>query len=316
MPITLLIHGPISDYSRRVFKDAHRALQRGLVSECVIATYRKDAAAVAHALGRKASSFKVVLGEDVPNPGFANINRQINLVRLGLQQASSSADICIKLRTDQRVSLKSVVRWINAHIAELRTGKLGTTNCYTRKDRLYHPSDMFVIGTRSTLLNYYPATLFQSTELDDRLAITADSRLRGSLQHIHQWPESRLFRSLLANRNWVFKETIEDSLTALRAHCLVIDSRLIGLKWEKFYGGRLNLVPYAFSMAPFEGAIEEKARCYSIYEIHGQDALRSRITAWMTRLLWNDFYLAGRHYGSYWKGFRKVVKGHYRARQT
>lgn len=314
MPITLLIHGPISAYSRRVFEDAHSALQRGLISECLISTYRKDRSALERALGDKLYAFKVVLGDDVPNPGFANINRQINLVRLGLTQAQHPEHIFIKLRTDQRVNLAAVARWVTSHELSLTEGKLGTTNCYTRKDRLYHPSDMFVIGTLDTLMAYYPCTPFTQTELDDRLAIIAESRLRGKLLQIHQWPESRLFRSLLTSRGWLFRETVEDSLLALRAHCLMIDSRSIELRWEKFYGGRVNLVPYEFSMSPFAETVKERARCYSVHDIHGRDAMQSRISKWMTRILWNDFYLAGKHYGNYWKGFRKVLKGQYSAK--
>lgn len=314
MPTTLLIHGPISGYSRKVFKDAHRALELGLVSECLISTYGKDVENLKLALGEKASSFKVVLGNDVPNPGFANVNRQINLVRSGLLQANQTENIVIKLRTDQRVNIKKVVRWINANTKELQAGKLGTTNCYTRKDRLYHPSDMFLVAGYETLLAYYPAQLFTATELDDRLSIASESRITGSLEYVQQWPESRLFRSLLGSKGWKFLESQEDSLAALRTHCLMIDSREIRLKWEKFYNGRLTLVPYAFSMAPFDGTVKERARCYSVHELHGNNALRSRITKLMTRLLWNDFYLASRHYNSYWKGFRKVIKGQYSAK--
>jgi hypothetical protein len=314
MPITLLIHGPISDYSRLVLADGRKAVENGLVDDCVIVTYKKEEAKLRTTARDALEWARVALVDDVRNPGFANINRQINMVRSGMQSVDANDRIIVKLRSDQRVSLAKVRNIIAMHQHALQAGALLTTNCYTRKDRLYHPSDMFLIALKATLLDYYPAQFFAQTELDDHMAIRETSRASKSLLTIEQWPESRLYRHLLASRAWVFRNTIEDSVAALRAHCVMLDSRSIRLKWEKFYGGHVTLVPYDFQMAPFEGVVKEQAQCFTVEELHGRDAGQSRVTRLMTRLLWNDFYLAGRHYGSYWKGFRKVVKGQYTAR--
>lgn len=313
MHTTLLIHGPISAYSRLVLADARQAVHSGLVSDCVIVTYRKEEAKLLAAAQGPLDWAKVTLADDVTNPGFANINRQINMVRSGLRCIGDDDRIVVKLRSDQRVSLAKVRDAITQHHRALQEGMLVTTNCYTRKDRLYHPSDMFLIASSSTLLDYYPSQFFPETELDDHMAIREASRANQSLSSIEQWPESRLYRNLLAGRGWVFKNTPNDSVAALRAHCVMLDSRAIHLKWEKFYGGRITLVPYDFLMAPFEGVVKEQAACFTVEELHQRNTRQSRVTRLLTRLLWNDFYLAGRHYGSYWKGFRKVVKGQYTA---
>jgi hypothetical protein len=317
MIVDLLIHGPFVDFSELVLKDAICALRRYGINKCVVSTYPDDAVkanSVISQFGDVSGKFVVVAVSDVDNPGFANINRQINLVRAGLSAVTDGA-VVIKLRADQRISFKRLFSLIEVFGEGISSGKLMTTNCYTRVDRSYHPSDMFLVGLKNTLLDYYPSTFFKESELETKLAIRADSIGMPSLFHVQQWPESRLFRNLLKMRGWSFQENVDDSRLAIATHCIVLNARDIKLRWDKFYAGKLSLVPYKFHMAPFENIILEEALCYGIHELHGYGKVSDGVTRLLTRLLWNDFYLAGRHYGSFAVGIRRVLKGKYKVKK-
>lgn len=309
--ITLLIHGPRSTFTTQVITQACRALKSGQIAHAIFAGYEADLPAISAQIrafdGALLGRFNLISAPDVSNPGIANLNRQINLVNAGLA-AIGSTDLVIKLRSDQCCSFRDCLVQIARFSQDLQAGKLLTTNCYTRSDRLYHPSDMFLIATPDTLRTYYPQQLFPQTQLDDLLAIGQDVADGASLAQMQQWPEARLFRHLLTRRGWTPLETPADSSNALHTHCIILDARQIGLRWEKFYLGRIPLVPYRFHVAPFPKLPEEDCRCVRAADFGACPNGLSNRTEWLTRLLWHRNLDALRTHGD-WKATIRTILG-------
>lgn len=307
--IALLVHGPRTAFTPKVIAQACAALRKGQVQRAVFAGYENDLPAISaqiEALDPSLLALFTLTGvHDVANPGIANLNRQLNLVNAGLS-AIGSADLIIKLRSDQCASFRQCLIQIERFAPEWRAGKLLTTNCYTRSDRLYHPSDMFLMGTPDTLRAYYPRSPFPQTQLDDLLAIGQDAADGASLGSMPQWPEARLFRHLLAERGWTIRETLEDSHDALQTHCVILDARQIGLRWEKFYRGRIPLVPYRFRVAPFPNLPEEDCQCVRATDFGTCTPGISDRTEWLTKLLWHPHLDAWRMHGD-WKAAIKAA---------
>ena len=133
----LLIHGPFSEYAVRSL-----GKHETLFDSIFISAYKEDEKEWLPF----SKSGKLVLSDDVSNPGAWNVNRQLNLVSAGLSAIDIDA-IVLKLRSDQRVHFGKVIRLLNKNYETFAsTPKYLTTNCFTRVDRLYHPSDMFIAG--------------------------------------------------------------------------------------------------------------------------------------------------------------------------
>ncbi len=304
----LLIHGPLSSYSSKVVALGVKALNTHLVDSVTISTYSTDVdkahQLVASANGSPAS-IQVKGAKDVKNPGFANINRQINLVREGLPDTEA---LVIKLRTDQTVNFLRLDRILGDKTQKLMEGAILTTNCFTRLDRGYHPSDMFMVGLASSLRLYFPEGGFRETELDDVLAIRASVENQQDSFTLDQWPEARLFRRFIATKGWQVTGTRNDSFDALRRWCVIIDARQVGMRWEKFLGGNLPLVPYRFTMEPFAGGPMEEARCYRASAFGTCSERYSDMTEMLTGLMWNRITLAYRRHGNLPNTFKAIAR--------
>lgn len=214
------------------------------------------------------NSVTVIGSDDVFNPGFYNVNRQINLVNSALDFISDDDAFLLKVRMDQTINFKWAIKIFTNRYDQL-SNKLISTNCYTRNDRLYHPSDMFLAGTKKTLRKYYPTFYFPDTHMDNVLKIK-EMVLSGENVYFHKfWPESRLFMNYLMQSGEDLKENKECSEEQLKKHVYLFNSWDIGLKWKKFCGGKIYVLPYFFTLRPFDGGPLEKAENYLASELVG-----------------------------------------------
>ena len=212
---------------------------------------------------------------DLFNPGFYNINRQAYTVSQALQHVNDD-DIIIKLRNDQCIDFRKLFHKLTPlHFFESPIQKIVTTNCFTRRDRLYHPSDMFLCSSGKLLKQYYSLPIQEETHTDIVLKITEMERkgLSQRLSMIHA-PESQLFVHFLKCQGWDFAYTDEDSLKAIQKYCVVLNSWDIDFCWEKkrtpgIKAGGIILPQNNFALPPFPGAPVETIACYDAQDIHG-----------------------------------------------
>ena len=299
----VLLHGPITEYSAKVVDDVKAAIKAKLINGVVVSTYRDK-----HDVLKAISNFDnvvVVENEDVENPGFFNLNRQLNLVNAGLNLIESD-ELVIKLRLDQRInfpwSLLQIRKWAS------KTGYRGilTTNTFTRTDRLFHPSDMLLVGLQSELRAYYSIAPNMATHVDTELALATDIENREitEAQLVEAWPESALFYGYLLAKGERPPFTLAASLDALSRHVTVMPAFKFHLRWEKFYGGRLPLIPYKFQMRPFPGGPIEDCEC-----TYGPgNSFVIKVVAFSRFVVWHPYLdlIRNPHPGSY-RLFAKLV---------
>ncbi|PHM66413.1 WavE lipopolysaccharide synthesis family protein [Xenorhabdus sp. KJ12.1] len=284
----IIIHGPLErNFLLHNLSNIKKTLPN---SKLIISAYDKDIAEIEslcdenyHNNGIK-NRIKIISNTDIFNPGFFNINRQINLINTALREIPNESDFIIKVRMDQTINYKKFIDIYNNKKKFLHD-KLITTNCYTRKDRMYHPSDMFLAGTRKTLMNYYPKRYFTETHMDCLLRIRELVR-NGKTDTLHLfWPESRLFLNYLNNIGEITLNTKEDSEDKLKKHIYIINSWDIGLRWKKFINGKIYVLPYFFVMEPFPGGPLENAKNYLASELIGhRKIIKENIMDYISRI--------------------------------
>lgn len=271
----VIIHGPLdADFLEKNLRGLASVLPN---TQVILSIWQHDAEAVHNLLAgskpKGGANIQVVTSEDVLNPGFFNINRQITLVRAGLACIDDEDELVIKLRMDQTVDFRRLIH-ILEQAANVHKQRLMTTNCYTRKDRLYHPSDMLLVGSKQMLCHYYPQALYPDTHLDCILAIRARVAEGQHLGFERYWPESRLFMNYLINLGEVLQHTQDDSERMLKKHVYLINSWDVGLKWKKFLRGRCCVLPYFFTRRPFDGGVLEQAENYLAQDLYGYQEAR------------------------------------------
>lgn len=157
MKYALLIHGPFSTEWLSQIKLQIENFKKGF-NQIIIVSYQSDYEKYLALLeSLNLSNIEITTVKDTINPGFFNINRQILCVNKGLKLIDN--DSCVfKLRNDQSVDFNKVVKYENDE-------KIITTNCYSRRDRLYHPSDMFLFGRLQLLKDMYSLPTVTDTHL-------------------------------------------------------------------------------------------------------------------------------------------------------
>ncbi len=277
--ISLLIHGP---YEGNAYNEIFESIDKidKDIREIVVSTYIADYENTEKALSafKHQHALKVMYSKDLINPGYFNLNRQIVTVNTGLSNISDDA-IVIKLRNDQWCDMLKLIDIIKNIYVSKEFKKIISTNCYTRQDRLYHPSDMFLCGWKEALSEYYSIPLQEKTHLDCQLEMI--DTLRTTTEEFKTFlisPESELFRGYLKLKDWKFLETEEDSYNALKKYIYLINTWDINLRWIKarnaFLPGKTIILPYTFSLAPFLDAPLEHARCYARHNFQGHVTLR------------------------------------------
>lgn len=240
MKITILLHGPwnncITKKIIEYLKEIYQSLSN-IELEMVIVSYvgdMEELEACLKEIGEIEYPIRVVQVKDLFNPGFYNINRQIYTVHIGLKNVASDRFV-VKLRNDQIVNFKKLFYLLRRlkFFRELEQ-KFLTTNCYTRKDRLYHPSDMFLCGWRNDLLQYYSAPLMAETSAEWKMKMLHVLETEPENFRVHfRTPESYLFTYYLESEGWKLKGTEEDSYQAIRTYFYVANSWDIDYCWNK-----------------------------------------------------------------------------------
>ncbi len=266
--LALLIHGPLCvDNLSTINKELSVF---SYLFDIVIVAYAKEYDDYAREIKkyyffRKAILIKI---KDILNPGFFNINRQIISVKAGLESISSK-NIVIKLRSDQSINFNKMFSYIQNY-DYCENNKIITTNCYTRRDRLYHPSDMLLCAKRDVLYNYYSCPLMSSTHLEHEISEVLKINKYTEHKGLIITPESYLFRNYLSLLKHSIQETQKDSIEQLKKHFYLINSWNINYRSAKQRNdskGKDIILPYYFRLSPFKNYPVENTHCYASHEL-------------------------------------------------
>lgn len=288
--IKVIIHGPLDEvFLKKNIKNLFSQIPH---AELIISAYPKDLKEIEKIVKnltlKNLDSVMVITTNDVINPGFFNINRQINLVNAALDRIQDENAFIIKVRMDQSINYRKFSKILNRHY-ETAKNKIFTTNCYTRRDRFYHPSDMFLAGDYSEIRRYYPAVFFEESHLDNILLIKELVSNEITDDFSPYWPESRLFVNYLLNKGIVPKYTANDSIQQLKDNIFLINSWDISLKWRKFGMSVIPVLPYNFKMAPFPGGPFEDASNIHASEINVVDKkVKDKIFLMLSRMYFDS----------------------------
>lgn len=266
--ISLVIHGEgCRHWLEKIFKDLKKS--EIVFKEIVIVSYHHDMKIYNDFLksNQLVAKIKLISCFDLLNPGFFNINRQINCVREGLKHVSHDSFV-IKLRNDQSINFSLVA----SHLDKLKTSMILTTNCYTRSDRLYHPSDMLLAGKKSDLEKYFSCPFMTNTHLGYMLQVEKEFEDSNySLKALDCTPESYLFKNYIKSNGWDIKNTKEDSLSSMKKFIYLVDSWNIDFRWKDnrvpFLPKGSLVLPYYFDLAPFRNGPVEKCRCINNHKL-------------------------------------------------
>lgn len=293
MNTTLLIHGSFTD--NIIDKIAANLNNfKGNINKVVYVRYKGEDKLYDGKIEKLFNGYNLQIVEikDLINPGFANINRQIVSFNSALAQISDD-DFVIKLRNDQSIDFNKLFSMIKkSGIDFMNQKKIITTNCYTRKDRLYHPSDMFICAKASLLKEYYNVPLSEDTELEVKMQIRERMDSGERLEYNPFSPESYLFRNFLKQNSWSIQETSEDSVCALNKYIYLLNSWDIDYRWKKarvfpFKKENALILPHYFRLRPFEYAPIENAQCFARHElIHEKPSLTDRYYILLSKYTW------------------------------
>lgn len=254
----LLIHGPFSTQWLTQIKINIDKFKKSF-NQIVIVSYVNDFENYKKLVEELnfSQNIEFVTVKDVVNPGFFNINRQLICVNAGLKKIEAGSYV-FKLRNDQSVDFNKIL----CHISN----KIITTNCFTRVDRLYHPSDMFLSAPLEEMKLIYSMPLIEETHLMTEMHNQLLFEKNPDLKALPVSPEIMLCKNYLKHKNWNILETQEDSYKAIKTFYTVLNSWNIDYRWHK---KRTNLcpedylvIPHYFTIAPFGGVPPEKASCY------------------------------------------------------
>ena len=274
--ICLLIHGPLNGHCIELIR---KKIDSSPVkfNKIVIVSYIHDYEEYSKVLENCFSGlqYHIIQVKDLLNPGFANLNRQVIQVNTGLSNLPKDSFV-IKLRNDQYVDFKKLFYCIEKHnlFSEQGEQKILTTNCYTRRDRYYHPSDMFMAAPLAVMAEYFDYPMMKETEVMQKMRVQEMFEIDQAMKFNPISPESELFRNFLKKNSWNVLETEEDSLAALKKYTYLLNSWDIELRWNKernfpFRKKNQIVLPHFFTMAPFSGAPVEKHSCYMRTDIIG-----------------------------------------------
>lgn len=299
--IFILVHGPFAD---NAYPMIFKSLIKVHVDGIIISSYLIDKERTEKAIDDYRDKFGITLSysKDLINPGYFNLNRQVTLVSEGMKLIPNDA-IVVKLRNDQWCDLKRVIRLINRFYKNPDEKRIISTNCYTRKDRYYHPSDMFLCGRKEQLEMYYSYPLQRESHENYQL------RMRKMINEGHKdfsrlviSPESELFAHYLRINGWDLLFSNEDSKNAIDKYMYIINTWDISLRWTKrrnaFLPANTIILPYSFELEPFRGAEIEDAKCLSRSDFNGHITLKDCYYLILSKMIF------GIQYG---RGFKRIL---------
>jgi hypothetical protein len=299
--LALLIHGPFADNCYvQIFKRLQQLPQNVLDKiQIIIVGYVSDKPKVEKVFSTiqiDRNKIKFVFVRDLFNPGYFNINRQVMCVTEGLKSVSGNP-VVIKLRNDQSINffkLFTLLKKLNYLPEEYP--RIITTNCYTRPDRKYHPSDMFLCARKRELKQYYDLPISNETHMDVSLKLIKHYQDTGKeMFYFFECPENMLFQNYLKHKNWLFKNTKTDSYNAIKKYCYIANTWDIGLCWNKKRTPLLKkgsiILPYSVAeLSPFPGLPPEKVQCYSRSDFEGSKTIKDKYYLWLSRLCFTYEY--------------------------
>lgn len=258
MKYALLVHGPFSTEWLIQIKKQINKFKKGF-DKIVLVSYQDDYGKYLNLLeSLNLNNIEIVTVKDTINPGFFNINRQILSVNKGLENIDDNCYV-FKLRNDQSIDFNKVAKYANDE-------KIITTNCFSRRDRLYHPSDMFLFGHSKLLKKMYSMPLLAETHLMTENKNKLMYKNTPNLKALPFAPESILCRYYLKLQGWDFKETKKDSFNAIKKYYIILNSWNIDFRWHKkrthLCPEDFLILPHYFTVAPFKGVPPEKVSCY------------------------------------------------------
>lgn len=296
--ITLLLHGAYvgSAYEKIFNAIDNSSLSKDYDLKILNVVYEADYKSTCERLkeiGGSAKCTKFVRVKDLINPGFYNINRQIYTVCSGLKAIEKDRFV-IKLRNDQWISFNKLILFLEkTEWLSVGERRIITTNCYTRKDRLYHPSDMFLCGWQPDLEQYYDMPLRRETFVDLQMREVELAKFGTKEDWLTKFecPENILCKHYLNKRGWKLENTLSDSYDALNTYFWLVNSWNIDYRWNKKRNPVLNsgtiILPCIFDMAPFPGAPLEHARCYMAEDFDGYSrTFRDVKYEFISKVLW------------------------------
>lgn len=293
--ITLLLHGPFGGNALVEIIDSFQNWPAHEKTELVIVAYVGDVQKTREHLGaiKSCPPYRIVVVKDLINPGFFNINRQLATVSAGLQEISKDRFV-IKLRNDQWVDFSLLEKELEAR-NWLTNGRdqLLTTNCFTRRDRLYHPSDMLLCGWQPALELYYSAPLMTMTHLDCENSIRKKCSEGIPLSQAFTCPEIYLFQNYLRINGWTLQYTEQDSYEALKRYFRMVNSWEIDFRWKKdrtpYKGAGAVILPQYWRWPPFSGMENEDVSCYLRSDFEGEFTRCDRLYLQESRAVWRRF---------------------------
>ncbi len=306
--VVVLLHGP---YAGNAYAKIFRSLNaiKNKIEQVIISTYISDKKKTEALISgyREIYNIECIYNKDVINPGYFNLNRQIYTVKNGLECIKSKDIFVVKIRNDQWCNTKRLYKIINSRYFKRNNSiRILTTNCFTRADRFYHPSDMFLCGWKEILKNYYSMPLQDLTHTDSQLWML--KKLNQSKEDFRNYlisPESELFKHYLVKQGWQLKNTEQDSFNALKKYMYLVNTWDINLRWNKqrnaFLPSGTIILPYKFHLEPFKGAPKERARCYSRHDFEGKESFRD----WLF-IKWSALVFDLRYSASF-AGFRRSL---------
>ena len=280
--VIVLLHGA---YAGSAYEEIFSSMLKvqSNIDKVVISTYIADQEKTKAMCKKYESIFdiKYIFTKDLFNPGYFNINRQIVTVRRGLERIVDGK-IVVKLRNDQWCNFRKLFNILKNSYVVCQNTKIISTNCFTRKDRFYHPSDMFLCAKKELLYEYYSMPL--QLKSHDNYQLDMLRKMEESnekFESVLVSPESELFKNYLIVKGWKLKYTQEDSYQAIKKYIMLINTWDINLKWNKqrnaFLPAKTIILPYRFNLEPFEGAPSEQAECYSRSDFYGHKTVRDRV---------------------------------------
>lgn len=297
----LLIHGPFAgNCIDKISYQLQKA--KNIPKEIVFVAYLNDKENYTLKINEffKDFSYRIIYVKDLINPGFANINRHVNCVKSGLEVVDDN-DFVIKLRNDQFFDFNKLCKVISKDQLFVDTKKrILTTNCFTRRDRLYHPSDMFLCGFGNVLKEYFSLPLKEDTHLDVEMKVIREYQNNKNSKIIFA-PESEFFINFLKQNKWELKYTTDDSYNALKKYIYLINTWDIDLKWAKkrtnMFPKNSLVLPHYFKIEPFFGGPVERVSCFARHEFGRRVTIKDLYYLLLSKIVW-----------SLWKPNRRSVQ--------
>lgn len=194
--IYVVVHGP---YAGNAYQEIFHSLlpRREQIKQIIVSSYigQKEQTEAALNQYRKSFDIKTMYSKDLINPGYFNFNRQVLTVRAALHVIKDDAAYVVKLRNDQWFDANRFFDLVSNQCLNGRGHKILTTNCFTRKDRWYHPSDMFLCGFLEDIKDYYSVPFQTQTHLNIQMEMI--EKLKYSHEEFNCFlvsPESELFK--------------------------------------------------------------------------------------------------------------------------